>query len=109
MALPCRGHGSLDTALAELARAFGIPRPRIEELLDSCYFHDWQADPYSRGAYSYVPAGATDARLALATPAGGCTLFFAGEAANLEGHSAMVHGAIASGRHAAVQILRALV
>jgi monoamine oxidase len=108
---PFAGRGAryvLETALDELARVLGMPRPRIEELLDGCYFHDWQADPYSRGAYSYVPAGATDARLALATPAAG-TLFLEGEAANLEGHSAMVHGAISSGRHAAVQILRDLV
>ncbi|MBV9612946.1 MAG: FAD-dependent oxidoreductase, partial [Acidobacteriaceae bacterium] len=68
------------------------------------YYHDWHTDPFSRGAYSYVPAGALPARARLAKPVAD-TLFFLGEATDQTGHSATVHGAIASGRRAARQIL----
>ena len=74
--------------------------------LRAAYFHDWQSDPFSRGAYSYSPVGALAARDILAQPV--CdTLYFAGEATENAGHSATVHGAIASGRRAARQILSA--
>jgi monoamine oxidase len=36
------------------------------------------------------------------------TLFFAGEATELEGHHATVHGAIATGERAAREVLSAL-
>jgi monoamine oxidase len=87
-------------ALASLGRILNrkIPQPQ------SSYFHDWKADPYFRGAYSYVPAGALGAREALAKPQSG-TLFFAGEAADVHGHGSTVHGAIASGRRAAALII----
>jgi monoamine oxidase len=51
-------------ALASLRRILKrkIPAP------DAFYFHDWRADPFSRGAYSYVPVGAIPARKALGTP-----------------------------------------
>ncbi|HEX6156238.1 MAG TPA: NAD(P)/FAD-dependent oxidoreductase, partial [Burkholderiales bacterium] len=41
--------------------------------------HDWQADPYARGGYSYVTVGGTGAREELAAPLED-TLYFAGEA-----------------------------
>lgn len=91
-------------ALASLSRITSTTASQVETLLESAYFHDWHADPFARGAYSYVPAGALPAREMLAQPAAG-TLYFAGEAADLEGHSATVHGAIASGRRAARLIL----
>ncbi len=70
----------------------------------AAYFHDWQADPFFRGAYSYVPAGKLWARAALAEPVSD-TLYFAGEAANVSGHGATVHGAIESGRRAARRVI----
>lgn len=89
-----------DQALASLARMLRrrIPTP------EAVYFHDWQSDPFARGAYSYVPAGAT--RTALSKPVEG-TLFFAGEAANRTGRGGTVDGAIESGIRAAEAILRA--
>ena len=69
------------------------------------YFHDWQADPFFRGAYSYVPVHGMNARKALSTPVNQ-TLFFAGEAANTHGYGGTVHGAIESGLRAARHILK---
>jgi monoamine oxidase len=83
-------------SLAQILRR-KIPRPA------AVYFHDWQADPFARGAYSYVPVGAS--RRALSRPVDD-TLFFAGEAANRNGQGATVHGAIESGIGAASLALR---
>lgn len=60
----------------------------------------WRADPYARGAYSYLAVGATpDDRVALASPIDD-RLYFAGEATDPD-FPATVHGALASGRRAA--------
>ncbi|HKW74863.1 MAG TPA: NAD(P)/FAD-dependent oxidoreductase [Terriglobales bacterium] len=79
---------------------------RIRPLLQAGFMHDWQADEYSRGAYSYGCVGGTGAAHALAEPVEG-TLFFAGEATNSDGHAGTVHGAIATGRRAAKEALSA--
>jgi len=73
--------------------------------LENAWFHDWQADPFALGAYSYVPAGALSARRALATPVDD-TLYFAGEATDLLGYGGTVHGAIASAHRVVAQIAR---
>jgi monoamine oxidase len=65
--------------------------------------HDWQADPYARGGYSYVRVGGTSAREELAQPLEG-TLYFAGEATDVE-QSGTVGGALASGQRAARELL----
>jgi monoamine oxidase len=87
-------------ALASLSRILHrkIPAP------DAMYFHNWRTDPFFRGAYSYVPVNALPARRVLAEPVQG-TLIFAGEATEQNGHSATVHGAIASGMRAAESLL----
>jgi monoamine oxidase len=51
--------------------------------------------------------GGSDAAKTLARPEGK-TLFFAGEATDAGGRNGTVHGAIASGRRAAQQVLRAI-
>jgi monoamine oxidase len=66
--------------------------------------HDWQRDPYARGAYSYVFAGGGNARRALARPLRE-TLFFAGEATDFRGEAGTVAGALQSGRSAAHAVL----
>lgn len=64
----------------------------------------WAEDPFARGSYSYLPVGATPAlRAELAASVEG-RLFFAGEAAD-RANPATVHGAIASGRRTAAQIV----
>jgi monoamine oxidase len=71
---------------------------------EAAYVHDWQEDPYARGAYSYVTVGGAGARKALAAPLAG-TLYFAGEAADFEGEHGTVAGALQSGARAARRIL----
>jgi monoamine oxidase len=81
-------------------------RARIEKQLEAAWLHDWQEDPYARGAYSYVTVGGTGARKALAASLQD-TLFFAGEATDFEGEHGTVAGALRSGTRAARQILKA--
>jgi monoamine oxidase len=97
-------HELVDRALDALAAVSRIGRARLDDLLEGSYLHDWQADPFALGAYSYVPAGAIRAPQALAAPRSN-TLWFAGEATVTGGHRGTVHGAIATGRRAAREFL----
>lgn len=101
------GQAIAHEALATLARITQVKFEKLRQELCGWHCHDWQSDPYARGAYSYARAGKLDARRVLAEPVAN-TLFFAGEASETEGHSGTVHGAIASGRRAARQVLAAL-
>ena len=94
------------SALESLGRILEIDQGDLRSRLQLGLVHDWQADPFSCGAYSYVVCGGLGAPLALAEPIED-TLFFAGEAANTEGHNGTVHGAIGSGKRAAEELLRA--
>jgi monoamine oxidase len=94
----------LDESLASLSRIFGVSRQSLESRLVSHHTHDWQSDPYSQGAYSYAPAGASTASDRLTQPALE-TLYFAGEHTDTTGHWGTVHGALTSGLRAARQIL----
>src|SRR5262249_30651182 len=96
----------LDAAVASLAHALKIHPSSLEARLRAAFVYDWQADPFSLGAYSYVPTGAVTAPMRLAEPLAN-TLFFAGEATNADGQNATVHGAIASGYRAAAEVLNA--
>jgi len=98
-------HVIVDQALEALAAVLGLPRGQIEGVLVGTHTHNWHADPFARGAYSYVKVSGMDAVRALAAPVEE-TLFFAGEATNSDGHTGTVHGAIATGRRAAREILR---
>jgi monoamine oxidase len=93
----------VEQAIGSLALALGAERRLVAAELESWYLHDWQADPYARGAYSYVLAGGLEARAALAQPIED-RWFFAGEATTSDGHPATVPGAIASGRRAAREV-----
>src|SRR5206468_2593410 len=99
-----------DSILAEsldfLAVTFSLPRQRVAELLVAHHLCDWQADPFSRGAYAHVAVGGLDAPRKLAEPVEG-TLYFAGEATH-EQLTGTVAGAVASGYSAAGEPLRTL-
>jgi monoamine oxidase len=97
----------VEQALQALSRLLKVRTDDLAGLLEAEYFHDWQSDPFSRGAYSYGKVGADGAQEALASPVEN-TLFFAGEATDTGGHNGTVHGAIASGIRAAREILAAV-
>jgi monoamine oxidase len=94
-------------AVRALARNFGVTRRRVESQLEAAWMHDWDSDPYSRGAYSYSLVGGSKAAAQFARPVDE-TIWFAGEAADAEGRNGTVHGAIGSGRAAARSAARAL-
>jgi len=91
----------IDAALTSLAAVFSLERDGLGLL--GAWVHNWQTDPFARGAYSYVAVGGTSARCELAAPLGG-TLFFAGEATNTENEAATVAGALQSGTRAAREV-----
>jgi monoamine oxidase len=95
----------VEHALASLERALG-ERARVGSIaahLVDAHHHDWRADPFARGAYSWVPTGAEDAKHVLANGYED-TIFFAGEAVHVGAGTGTVHGAIESGERAARKI-----
>ena len=118
---PLPMHAPLLTAWAggpKAARLTGLPRKRLIEValgsvraalgrippLQAALVQDWQADPYSRGGYSYVLVGGQGAREDLRKPLER-TLFFAGEATDAD-EAGTVAGALRSGVRAAREVLR---
>lgn len=91
-------------ALDSLARTLSEKRERLAGLLQDWHIFNWQKDPFSRGAYSYVGVGGIASPRVLAEPVEN-TLFFAGEATH-EHLNGTVGGAIASGYRAAAEILK---
>jgi monoamine oxidase len=94
-----------DACLRMLGKMFQRSPTELAGELLSWHFHDWDADPFSRGAYSYMPAGALHASAEMALPVQ-ATLYFAGEHTTNSGHWGTVHGALQSGAAAASAILR---
>jgi monoamine oxidase len=93
----------LNRCLATLGNALGVSTTDLQQLLLSWHCHDWHADPYAHGAYSYVPAGAIDASAKLTEPVED-TLYFAGEHTDVTGHWGTVHAAVRSGLRAVAQL-----
>jgi monoamine oxidase len=92
-----------DHSLEALSHIFAVPRQLLEDQLVDFYTHDWRADPFSRGAYSYIPVGGTNGPAELAASIEN-TIYFAGEATNTAGHHGTVHGALSTGLRAAREI-----
>jgi monoamine oxidase len=92
--------------ISELAKIFELSPQALENRLVSWHAHDWQSDEFARGAYSYAPSGARDASEHMTMPVDG-RLFFAGEHTDVDGHWGTVHGALASGERAALQLMSA--
>jgi len=97
----------VDRALESLSKLLGTPRGLIDRQLRTWQTHDWSRDPFARGAYSWVRVGGVPSQAALAAPVAD-TLFFAGEATELEGLQAIVHGALRTGERAADEVLASL-
>ena len=92
-------------ALESLHRLFGRELD-VASHLEGYYHHDWQQDPFARGAYSYVLVGGSEARRTLGAPLED-TLFFAGEATDTDDEAGTVTGALQSGIRAAREVLSA--
>jgi monoamine oxidase len=92
--------GAIQAALNDLEKMFGV---ELGDRLRDAVFMNWQADPYARMAYSYVPVNGAGLRSQLAQPIDS-VLFFAGEATHLT-RASLVHGALESGIRAAHEIL----
>lgn len=97
--------GLESAAVESLATLLGMTRTEVASEMEACRTWDWQRDPFSRGAYSYVTVGGGDAMKTLAAPIDD-TLFFAGEHTHWEGMSGTVAGAIGSGQRAAREVLK---
>jgi hypothetical protein len=91
-------------ALQSLGRILGVGSDTLADELEAWQAHNWSADPYALGAYSYVRTGGLAAQQRFGEPVED-TLYFAGEATNADGHCGTVHGAIATGERAARAIL----
>ena len=89
----------VQVALASVRAALGRVPP-----LQAARVQDWQADPYSRGGYSYVLVGGQGAREMLRRPLEK-TLYFAGEATDAD-EAGTVAGALRSGLRAAREVMR---
>jgi monoamine oxidase len=63
----------------------------------------WVSDPYSKGAYSFMTVGATNADFDTLAAKVGENLFFAGEHTSSK-YRGTVHGAYLSGQNAALQV-----
>jgi monoamine oxidase len=94
---------TVDFALSEMAAQLGsgVRRHFVKGMAT-----DWATNPLTYGAYSALRPGAFGARDVLAAPLGG-KLFFAGEAIGGK-RSALVNGALESGRKTAKKIARQL-
>lgn len=95
------------TARRAFAETLGVADDLLAREFVDAHEHDWGADPFARGAYSYFRVGGLGAGERLAEPIEE-TLFFAGEHTAAGGNHATVHGAIASGYRAAERVLVAL-
>jgi monoamine oxidase len=89
---------AVDFALGQLRALFG---GRVDRLFGGgqTLVTRWDADPFVRGAYSFVRPGDADARVALARPLADGRLLFAGEACH-NGMAGTVAGAWISGQDA---------
>lgn len=95
----------LEVALDGFAAATKIDRKALASALRGRFYHfDYSNHPFTRGAYSYVPVGGSNAIDQLSQPVED-RLLFAGEATDVE-YEGTVAGALRSGKRAAEHILR---
>lgn len=93
-----------DLAIDTISRILDKKPTSVCSLLERSYSHNWAADPWAQGAYSYIPVNGMDLPKMLAEPAAQ-TLFFAGEATVYDAQLGTVFGAYESGLRAAREAL----
>jgi len=95
----------VELAVRGFSSALDMPFASVESAVTSVHHHDYDADPFSRGAYSYTRVGGTGAAEQLAQSHDD-RLFFAGEATDAD-NEGTVAGAISSGLRVAREIVTA--
>ena len=95
--LSAAGNNAVNMVLTDLEALF--PSAGVAGLLQDSHIADWTKEPFIKGGYSYPSAGSSAQRSVLAATIDE-KLFFAGEAANVNGHIATVHGAMEAGSEA---------
>ena len=92
--------------LKTLALLFPKQAAKIPENFLSAHTFNWANDPYTRGAYSYLPVNGLDLPKLLGAPIAD-TLFFAGEATVTDAQTGTVFGAFETGLRAGRVLLAA--
>jgi monoamine oxidase len=93
-----------DVAISSLDRIFKTGESFIERQLIASHSYNWDHDPLTLGAYTYLGVDGSDAPARLSESLAG-RLYFAGEATSFEGHWGTVHGAYATGIRAAREVI----
>jgi monoamine oxidase len=91
---------AVNDAFQQLSEIAEVPVAQIQSALRQWRSHNWTADPFARGAYTYVGVGNVESPARLAPPIED-TLYFAGEATSSIANIGTVTGAIESGVRAA--------
>lgn len=86
-------------AVRVVGHLFGAQSPEPRRVVRTA----WQADPYARGSYAYVPVGATPEDFDVLAEPIADRVFFAGEATHRH-HWGCVHGAYVSGLREAARV-----
>ncbi|MDQ3278094.1 MAG: FAD-dependent oxidoreductase [Bacteroidota bacterium] len=90
--------------LSSLSQIVGIDVVRLRQKLQAAHWHNWSADPFSCGAYSYEVVGGNEAIGTVQQPIEN-TLFFAGEGLHPGQQIGTVEGALVSGRDTAHKVV----
>jgi monoamine oxidase len=94
----------LQATVTSLAAIFDINIEILQQYIKGSHIHNWTADTFSKGAYSYNTTTSAAAKKILATPVAN-TLFFAGEALD-KSSNATVDAALRSGKEVAENVLK---
>jgi monoamine oxidase len=96
----------MPAALATISAIFGPAGAALAQAeLSFAHCEDWQRDPFSRGAYSYVAVDGMGARAVLRKPLAE-RVYFAGEALADGGEGGTVAGALVTGTSAARSVFQ---
>ncbi|RYY40374.1 MAG: FAD-dependent oxidoreductase [Chitinophagaceae bacterium] len=94
----------LEYAFQSLATIFQMPDQSVRAQLRAFHFHDWCADPFARGAYSFEVVAGKERQQRMAQSVKG-TLFFAGECLESGPSIGTVEAAFATAKAAVDELL----
>jgi monoamine oxidase len=97
----------IDLALLSLASIFELEPLSLRETLKKAHVHNWSADPYTAGGYSYEVVNGSKLIAQMKEPVEN-TIWFAGEGLFDGAEIGTVEGALYTGRETARQVITAL-